>query len=116
MIARFMFFYKPGVTVRAKELLLTNLIPIKRSPAFSAIQCLEGGLLQTGLVAVVIGELSVRQAPIPTSNATCFLVPDVDARGNTVMHGFILVPFRSRTSSKGVCEGTVLSCAGGACM
>ena len=25
-------------------------------------------------------------------NAACFLVPDVDARGNTVMHGFILVP------------------------
>ena len=28
----------------------------------------------------------------PTSNAACFLVPDVDARGNTVTHGFILVP------------------------
>ena len=25
-------------------------------------------------------------------NAACFLVPDVDARGNTVTHGFILVP------------------------
>ena len=25
-------------------------------------------------------------------NAACFLVPDVDARGNTVAHGFILVP------------------------
>ena len=25
-------------------------------------------------------------------NAVCFLVPDVDARGNTVTHGFILVP------------------------
>ena len=25
-------------------------------------------------------------------NAACFLVPDIDARGNTVMHGFILVP------------------------
>src|SRR6185436_17697837 len=53
--------------VRAKELRLTNLIPIERSPTLSAIQCLEGGLLQTGLVAVVIGELSVRQALIPTS-------------------------------------------------
>ena len=31
-------------------------------------------------------------AGIPTSNAACFLVPDVDARGNTVTHGFILVP------------------------
>ena len=39
----------------------------------------------------------------------------VDARGNTVMHGFILVPATGRTSSKGVCEGTVLSCTGGAC-
>ena len=29
--------------------------------------------------------------PDPTSNAACFLVPDVDARGNTVTHGFILV-------------------------
>ena len=29
---------------------------------------------------------------IPTSNAACFLVPDVDARGDTVTHGFILVP------------------------
>ena len=25
-------------------------------------------------------------------NAACFLVPDVDARDNTVTHGFILVP------------------------
>ena len=25
-------------------------------------------------------------------NAACFLVPDVDARGNTVTHRFILVP------------------------
>ena len=25
-------------------------------------------------------------------NAACFLVPDHDARGNTVTHGFILVP------------------------
>ena len=25
-------------------------------------------------------------------NAACFLVPDVDARANTVTHGFILVP------------------------
>src|SRR6185437_7105442 len=52
--------------VRAKELLLTNLIPIKRSHALSAIQCLKGGLLQTGLVAVVVGKLSIRQALIPT--------------------------------------------------
>ena len=30
---------------------------------------------------------------MPTSdNTACFLVPDVDARGNTVTHGFILVP------------------------
>ena len=25
-------------------------------------------------------------------NVACFLVPDVDTRGNTVTHGFILVP------------------------
>ena len=48
-------------------------------------------------------------------NAACFLVPDVDARGNTVTHGFILVPATGRTSSKGVCEGTVLSCTRSAC-
>src|SRR4029079_5503311 len=53
--------------LKAKELLLTNLIPIERSPALYAIQCLEGGFLQHGLVAVVVGELSIRQALIPTS-------------------------------------------------
>ena len=47
-------------------MLVTNLIPIKRSPALSAIQCLKGGLLQTGLVAVVVGKLSIRQVLIPT--------------------------------------------------
>ena len=31
--------------------------------------------------------------PDPTNDdAACFPVPDVDARGNTVTHGFILVP------------------------
>ena len=45
-----------------------------------------------------------------------FLVPDVDARGNIVTHGFILVPAEGgRTSNKGVCESTALSCTGGAC-
>ena len=39
----------------------------------------------------------------------------IDARGNTVMHRFILVLTAGRTSSKGVCECTVLSCTGGAC-
>ena len=39
----------------------------------------------------------------------------VDARGNTVTHGFILVRPWGCTSSKGVCESTVLSCTGGAC-
>ena len=52
---------------------------------------------------------------MPTSdNTACFLVPDVDARGNTVTHGFIWFWPRGRMSSKGVCEGTVLSCTGGA--
>ena len=48
-------------------------------------------------------------------NAACFLVPNVDATGNTVTHGFILVPATGRTSSKGVCEGTVLSFTRNAC-
>ena len=40
----------------------------------------------------------------------------IDARGNTVTHGFILAPAEGgRTSSKGVCESTALSCTGGAC-
>ena len=44
-------------------------------------------------------------------NAACFLVPDDDARGNTVTHGLSWFRPRGRTSSKkGACEGTVLSC------
>ena len=39
----------------------------------------------------------------------------VDARGNTKTHGLSWFRPRGRTSSKGVCEGTVLSCTGGAC-
>ena len=52
---------------------------------------------------------------IPTSNVACFLVPDVDARGNTETHGFILIPAAGPYVQQGVCEGTVLSCTGGAC-
>ena len=48
-------------------------------------------------------------------NAACFLVPDDDARGNTVTHGLSWFRPRGRTSSKGVCEGTVLSCTRSAC-
>ena len=44
-----------------------------------------------------------------------FLVPDVDARGNTITHGFILVPAMEPYVQQGVCEGAVLSCTGGAC-
>jgi hypothetical protein len=44
---------------------LANLIPIQRSPALSAIQGLEGRFLQTGLIAVVIRKLCIRQAFIP---------------------------------------------------
>ena len=43
-------------------------------------------------------------------NAVCFLVPDDDAIGNTVTHGLSWFRPRSHMSSKGVCEGTVLSC------
>jgi len=49
-------------------------------------------------------------------NAACFLDPDVDARGNTVTHGFILVPAAGPyVQQRGVCEGTVLSCTRSAC-
>ena len=34
----------------------------------------------------------------------------VDARSNTVTHGFILVPTAGPYVQQGVCEGTVLSC------
>jgi hypothetical protein len=33
----------------------------------------------------------------------CFLVPDVDARGNTVTHGFILVPAAGPYVQQGGC-------------
>ena len=39
----------------------------------------------------------------------------VDARGNIGTHGLSWFRPRGRTSSKGVYEGTVLSCTGGAC-
>jgi len=39
----------------------------------------------------------------------------VDARGNTVTHGFILVPAVGPYIQQMVCESTVLSCTGGAC-
>ena len=49
-------------------------------------------------------------------NDACFLVPNVDARGNTVTHGFILVPATGPyVQQRGVCEGTVLSCTRNAC-
>ena len=48
-------------------------------------------------------------------NAACFLVPDDDARGNTVTHGLSWFRPRGRTSSERVCEGTVLYCTWGAC-
>ena len=39
----------------------------------------------------------------------------VDARGNTEMYGFILVPAAGPYVQQRVCECTVLSCTGGAC-
>jgi len=48
-------------------------------------------------------------------DAAYFLVPDDDTRGNTVTHGLSWFRPRGRTSSKGVREGTVLSCTRNAC-
>src|SRR3954469_12841445 len=48
--------------------------PIQRSPALPSIQDLEGGCLQTCLIAVVVRKLSVRQTLFPlhaTRNHTC---------------------------------------------
>ena len=52
--------------------------------------------------APTVGVLT-RGVRIPTSNAVCFLVPDVDARGNTVTHGFILVPAAGPYVQQGGC-------------
>ena len=54
-------------------------------------------LLWVNLIMDTLGALALCRCPdpavrIPTSNAAYFLVPDVDAKGNTVTHGFILVP------------------------
>jgi hypothetical protein len=51
--------------IRTKYLPLANLIPIQWSSALSTIQGLERRLLQTGLIAVVVGKLYIRQAFIP---------------------------------------------------
>ena len=48
-------------------------------------------------------------------NVACFLVPNVDARGNTVMHGFILVPAMGPYVQQSGVRGTVLSCTRSAC-
>jgi len=40
--------------------------------------------------SMIVGVLT-RGSRSQLVNAACFLVPDVDARGNTVTHGFILV-------------------------
>ena len=36
-------------------------------------------------------------------NAACLLIPDVDARGNTITHGFILVPATGPYVQQRVC-------------
>ena len=41
--------------------------------------------------SMIVGVLT-RGSGSQLVNAACFLVPDVDARGNTVTHEFILVP------------------------
>ena len=61
----------------------------------------------------IVGVRTRGRAPI-SDDAACSSSQMIDARGNTVTHGFILV-LAGGTSSKGVCEGTVLSCTGGAC-
>ena len=43
------------------------------------------------LFYILVGALT-RGSGSQLVNAACLLVPDVDARGNTVTHGFILVP------------------------
>jgi len=43
------------------------------------------------LASIFVGVLT-RGSGSQLVNAACLLVPNVDARGNTVTHGFILVP------------------------
>jgi hypothetical protein len=40
--------------IRTEHLPLANLIPVQRSSALLSVQGLEGGLLQTGLIAIVV--------------------------------------------------------------
>src|SRR3954470_14515907 len=48
-----------------EQLPLSCFRPIQRSPALPAIQDLEGGCLQTCLIAVVVRKLSIRQTLFP---------------------------------------------------
>ena len=48
-------------------------------------------------------------------NAGYFLVPDDDARGNTITHGLSWFGRGAVRPAKGVCKGTVLSCTRSAC-
>ena len=52
--------------------------------------------------SVLVG-VRTRESGSQLLNAACFLVPDVDARGNTVTHGFILVPAAGPYVQQGGC-------------
>jgi len=77
----------------------------------SVLYCINLVKFETVIVGV-----PTRGAGSQLVNTACFLVPDDDARDNTVTHVFILVLGHGAVRpAKGVCEGTVLSCTGGAC-
>ena len=71
-------------------------------------------LLLLLVVLRVVGVLT-RWSRSQLVNAACFLVPDVDARGNTVTHGFILVPATGPYVQQGGVRGHCISCTEGAC-
>jgi hypothetical protein len=51
--------------IGTKYLPLANLIPIQRSSALPTVQGLEGRLLQTGLITIIIRELCKQRVFIP---------------------------------------------------
>src|SRR6266540_4340751 len=52
--------------LRSKYLAFSSLIPEQRCSTLASIQSLKWWHLQTGLIAVIIGELSVWQILVPT--------------------------------------------------
>ena len=68
------------------------------------------------LASIFVGVLT-RGSGSQLVNAACLLVPNVDARGNTITHGFILVPATGPYVQQRGCARALyyLACTEGAC-